>query len=132
MQTVNYSLASLVSGDIQIISSDEGYVRRALHQNISLEEYEFLQKTVRYIGVSDRFKDVIDLFKVPAGETPAGFKIEYNMKENQILEIDLVRNISYDKNGKKRPTKFIYSADTANPYEVEPVSYTHLALKKYL
>lgn len=121
MQTVNYSLASLVGGETQIISSDEGYVRRALHQNISLNEYEFLKKTVRYIGVSDRFKDVIDLFKVPEGETPAGFKIEYNMKENQILEIDLVRNISYDKNGKKRPTKFIYSADTANPYEVEPI-----------
>ena len=121
MQTVNYSLASLVGGETQIISSDEGYVRRALHQNISLNEYEFLKKTVRYIGASDRFKDVIDLFKVPEGETPAGFKIEYNMKENQILEIDLVRNISYDKNGKKRPTKFIYSADTANPYEVEPI-----------
>ena len=121
MQTVNYSLAYLVGGETQIISSDEGYVRRALHQNISLNEYEFLKKTVRYIGASDRFKDVIDLFKVPEGETPAGFKIEYNMKENQILEIDLVRNISYDKNGKKRPTKFIYSADTANPYEVEPI-----------
>ena len=120
MQTVNYSLASLVGGEIQIVSNDEGYVRRALHQNISLEEYEFLLKRIRYIGVSDRFRDVIDLFKVPEGETPAGFKIEYNMKENQILEIDLVRDISYDKNGLKRPTKFIYSADTANPYEVEP------------
>jgi len=123
MQTVNYSLASLVGGEIQIVSNDEGYVRRALHQNISLEEYEFLLKRIRYIGVSDRFRDVIDLFKVPEGETPAGFKIEYNMKENQILEIDLVRNISYDKNGLKRPTKFIYSADTANPYEVEPIKH---------
>ena len=54
-------------------------------------------------------------------ERLAGFKIEYNMKENQILEIDLVRNISYDKNGQKRPTKFIFSADTANPYELEPI-----------
>ena len=112
-----------MGGEIQIVSNDEGYVRRALHQNISLEEYEFLLKRIRYIGVSDRFRDVIDLFKVPEGETPAGFKIEYNMKENQILEIDLVRNISYDKNGLKRPTKFIYSADTANPYEVEPIKH---------
>lgn len=76
---------------------------------------------MKFISASDRFKDVIDLFKVPEGETPAGFEIKYNMKENQVLEIDLVRNISYDKNGKKRPTKFIYSADTANPYEVEPI-----------
>lgn len=121
MQTVNYTLASLVGGNIQIVSQDESYVRRALHQSISFEEFEFLQKTIDYIGVSARFKDVIDLFHVPEGETPAGFKIEYDMKENRYLEIDLVRNISYDKNGKKRPTKFIYSADTANPYEVEPI-----------
>ncbi|MGN8799335.1 transaldolase family protein [Candidatus Merdisoma sp. HCP28S3_D10] len=121
MQSVNYSLASLVGGDIQIVSKDESYVRRALHLNIGLEEYKFLIERVKFISASDRFKDVIDLFKVPEGETPAGFEIKYNMKENQVLEIDLVRNISYDKNGKKRPTKFIYSADTANPYEVEPI-----------
>ena len=49
MQTVNYSLASLVGGEIQIVSNDEGYVRRALHLNISLEEFEFLLKRIRYI-----------------------------------------------------------------------------------
>lgn len=121
MQTVNYNLGSLVGEDIQIVSKDEAYVRRALHQNISFDEYAFLLKVVKHIGVSDRFRDVINRFCVAEGETPAGFKIEYNMKENQLLEIDLVRNISYDKNGKKRPTKFIFSADTANPYELEPI-----------
>lgn len=121
MQTVNYNLGSLVGGDIQIVQKDESYVRRALHQPISFDEYAFLVKFVKYIGVSERFRDVIDLFAVKEGETPAGFKIEYNMKENQYLEIDLARNISYDKNGQKRPTKFIYSADTANPYELEPI-----------
>lgn len=121
MQTINYNLGSLVGGDIQIVSKDENYVRRALHQQISFDEYAFLVKFVKYIGVSERFRDVIDRFSVKEGETPAGFKIEYNMKENQYLEIDLVRNISYDKNGAKRPTKFIYSADTANPYELEPI-----------
>ena len=121
MQTINYNLGSLVGGDIQIVSKDESYVRRALHQQISFDEYAFLVKFVKYIGVSERFRDVIDRFSVKEGETPAGFKIEYNMKENQYLEIDLVRNISYDKNGAKRPTKFIYSADTANPYELEPI-----------
>lgn len=121
MQAINYNLSSLLGSDIQIITKDEDYVRRALQMKISFEEYAFLLKTVRFIGVSDKFKEIIDYFKVPKGETPAGFKIEYNMKENQILEIDLMRNISYDKNGRKRPTKFIYSADTANPYEVEPI-----------
>ncbi|WP_122643611.1 transaldolase family protein [Luxibacter massiliensis] len=121
MQIINYNLGSLVGGDIQIAAGDEAYVRRALHQKISFEEYAFLIDTVKYIKASDRFRDVIDLFKVKENETPAGFKIEYNMVKNQILEIDLVRNISYDKNGVKRPTKFIFSADTANPYEVEPI-----------
>lgn len=123
MQNINYTFGSLVGGEVQIVAKDEAYVRRALHQSISFEEYAFLLKIVKYIGVSDRFRDVIDLFGVPEGETPAGFKIEYNMKPNQYLEIDLVRNISYDKNGYKRPTKFIFSADTANPYEVEPIKH---------
>ena len=121
MQSVNFNLSSLLGGEIQIVSKDEGYVRRALGKKISFREYEFLSKAIRYIGVSDRLRQVIDYFKVPAGETPAGFRIEYNMKEDHILEIDLVRDISYDKNGNKRATKFIFSADTANPYEVEPI-----------
>lgn len=121
MQSVNYSLASLIGEDIQIVSGDESYVRRALHMGISMEEYKFLLERVKYISASARFKDVIDLFHVSEGETPAGFEIRYEMKADQVLEIDLKRNISYDKNGKKRPTKFIFSADTANPYEVEPI-----------
>jgi len=121
MQSVNYDLSSLLGENIQIASKDESYVRRALGKKISFREYEFLSKAIRYIGASTRFRQVIDYFKVPAGETPAGFRVEYNMKEDHILEIDLVRDISYDKNGNKRATKFIFSADTANPYEVEPI-----------
>jgi len=121
MQSVNYDLSSLLGENIQIASKDESYVRRALGKKISFREYEFLSKAIRYIGASTRFRQVIDYFKVPAGETPAGFRGEYNMKEDHILEIDLVRDISYDKNGNKRATKFIFSADTANPYEVEPI-----------
>ena len=121
MQTINYNLSSLLGENVRIVTKDEDYVRRALGKNISFREYEFLSKAIRYIGVSPRFRQVIEYFKVPAGETPAGFRIEYNMRENQILEIDLVRDISYDKNGDKRATKFIFSADTANPYEVEPI-----------
>lgn len=121
MQMINYDLSSLLGERIQIVARDEGYVRRALGKKINFQEYEFLSKAIRYIGVSTRFKQVIDYFKVPQGETPAGFRIEYNMKEDQILEIDLVRDISYDKNGNMRATKFIFSADTANPYEVGPI-----------
>ena len=39
-----------------------------------------------------------------------------------MLRADLKRNISYDKNGQKRPTNLLFSADSANPYEVAPIS----------
>jgi len=59
--------------------------------------------------------------RVPATETPAGFKIQYLIEEDSVLRVDLVRDISYDKNCIKRPTKVLFSADSANPYEIEPV-----------
>lgn len=121
MQRVNYDLNSLLGGEIRMAAGEEEYVTRALQIPVDFTEYAFLLQRVKYIGVSKRFRDAVDCFQTSKGETPAGFRIEYNMKESQRLEIDLVRDISYDRNGKKRPTKFIYSADTANPYEVEPI-----------
>jgi hypothetical protein len=121
MHAVNYSLRALPRETARIVSKDEGYVRRAWDKKISLTEYKFLRENVKFIGVSDRFRHVIDLFKVPEGETPPGFRIEYNLREDSRLEIDLARDISYDRNGEKRPTSFIFSADTANPYEIEPI-----------
>ena len=41
---------------------------------------------------------------------------------DRVLRADLKRNISYDKNGQKRPTNLLFSADSANPYEVAPVA----------
>ena len=120
-KNINFNLASLLNDDVNIVTNEEKYVSRALHKEISFEEFMFLSKAVKVIGVTDRFKDVIDYFKVPENETPAGFIIEYNMAANNKIEIDLVRDIAYDKNGKKRATKFIFSADSANPYEVAPI-----------
>ena len=120
---INYSLRSLLQDDINIISSDMDYVIRVLDHDINLDEYKVLLKTVKHIGVSDNFKKIIKYFKVKDGETPAGFEVKYNMLEDNLLQVDLERNISYDKNGQKRPTKFIYSADTANPYELEPIKH---------
>ena len=103
-----------------IIDSEKDYVNRVMNAPLSLDQYKFLKSIVRYVGVTTNFREVIDYFKVPATETPAGFKIEYVIAEDGVLRIDLVRNISYDKNGKKRPTKVLFSADSANPYEIEP------------
>jgi hypothetical protein len=96
-------------------------IRDRLNTPLSADHFAFLKNHVRYVGVTRNFREVIDYFKTPAGETPAGFKIQYELTENDVLKIDLVRNISYDKNGIKRPTRVLYSADSANPYEIDSV-----------
>jgi hypothetical protein len=124
MSIINYNIRALIGYEgkgAQVVADDTSYAERALDHKIDFREFKFLSNAVGFISVSERFKDVIDTFGTPEGETPAGFRVEYNLRGNQLLEIDLVRDISYDKNGEKRPTKFIFSADTANPYELAPV-----------
>ena len=77
MHSVNYSLRALPRETAQIVSKDEGYVRRAWDKKISLTEYKFLKENVKFIGVSGRFRHVIDLFKVPEGETPMNFTFSF-------------------------------------------------------
>lgn len=121
MNNIKFTLKALLGDQIKIVPGDEAYVLRAINKDVSIEEFQFLFKVTRAIGVTREFKNIIDYFKVPPMETPAGFRVEYIMAENQELLIDLKRDISYDKNGKKRATKFIFSADTANPYELAPI-----------
>ncbi|NCB63260.1 MAG: transaldolase [Clostridia bacterium] len=101
---------------------DESYVERVKNLCFTKEEFSILRDHVQHIGVSDRFRDVIRTFKTPDGETPAGFRIESSLQSDGLLLIDLVRDISYDKNGVKRPTGVLFSADSANPYEVAPIA----------
>ncbi|MBN2636297.1 MAG: hypothetical protein JXR61_08500 [Prolixibacteraceae bacterium] len=127
MNHIKLSLRSLLfsynqeENTAKVISSDKEYIDRVVNTPISADHYNFLKSNVKYIGVTKNFREVVDYFKTPAGETPAGFKIQYEVTENNVLRVDLVRNISYDKNGIKRPTKVLFSADSANPYEVAPV-----------
>lgn len=102
--------------------NDEDYVARVKDLSLTAEQYNLLNGAVKYVGVTPRFRDVIKTFDVPAGETPAGFRIESTLQADGLLEVDLVRDISYDKNGVKRPTRMIFSADSANPYEVAPIA----------
>ena len=121
MNAIHFNLQALLNDTTKMIPGDESYVLRAIDKEVSFEEFVFLSQAVKFIGVTQNFKNIIDYFKVPEKETPAGFRIEYHMGKNNELLIDLKRDISYDKNGKKRPTKFIFSADSANPYEIEPI-----------
>ena len=116
---VNYTLRSL---DAAAARGDEDFVERVLDMQISEHDFAMLDGAIEFIKVTDRFKDVIKTFDVPAKETPAGFRIESTYVGGGVLEVDLVRDISYDKNGMKRPTKIIFSADSANPYEVAPIA----------
>ncbi len=122
MKTVSCTLNTLLSDDVSVIEDQKKDVARVLDFNLPLEEYGFLKKHVKKIGVTKEFERVISTFKTPDNETPDGFKIECRLEANGVLRADLIRDISYEKNGKKRPTNVLYSADSANPYEVAPIS----------
>ena len=119
---IKYTLKSLLNGNISVVKNEESYVNRVLNHAITIEEYLNLKDIVKYIGVTDRFMDVINTFKVEEGTTPAGFRVECYLENEGLLKVDLVRDISYDKNGVKRPTNVLFSADSANPYEIAPIS----------
>ncbi len=105
-----------------VINGEEGYVNRVLDLPVTLEMLDEMKYVTKMIGVTRNFREVIDYFKVPESETPQGFRIEYVLEKDSVLRADLVRDISYDKNGQKRPTNVLFSADSANPYEVGPIS----------
>lgn len=116
---VNFTLRSL---NAPAARGQEALVERVLDKVIGADEYRTLKDAVKHVGVTNRFADVIDTFAVPEGQTPAGFRVESYLGEEGVLLVDLVRDIGYDKDGIKRATKTIFSADSANPYEVAPIS----------
>ncbi|SCP98407.1 transaldolase family protein [Anaerobium acetethylicum] len=103
------------------VRGEEGYLARVKDFPITLDLVKNLKGIANFVGVTPKFKEVIDYFNVAEGETPAGFKVEFELDSENVLRADLVRNISYDKNGQKRPTNLLFSADSANPYEVAPI-----------
>jgi len=122
---IRASVRSLVQGrdaPLPIVPEEERYVEHVLDLPLSLEVYGKLKGLGRAFGVTKGFRSVIDTFKVPAGQTPAGFRIEFALEADAVVRADLVRDISYDRNGQKRPTRVLFSADSANPYEIAPIS----------
>lgn len=121
MYKVHYYLDSLLGDTIQCRDDDKKYIDRAINKELDFNEYKFLSREVKYIGVTPEFKKIIDFFNVPEGVTPAGFRLEYDFVEGKKLMINLKRDISYGENSIKRATPFLFSADTANPYELAPI-----------
>ena len=112
---INSSIGNL---GLTYVAGEEDYVSRVKDFSLSLAEFKSLHGIADYIGVTK----VIDYFKVPAGETPAGFEIRLQVSSDRVLRVDLKRNIAYDKNGQRRPTNLLFSADSANPYEIAPIA----------
>lgn len=115
----NYTIQTL---NAEPANGEESHYNRVKDLLITPEDFTKVKDLVKYVGFSNRFKDVINTFEVPENEIPAGFRIESSFERDGLLLIDLVRDISYDKNGMLRPTGVVFSADSANPYEVEPIA----------
>ncbi|MFT0847405.1 transaldolase family protein [Actinomycetaceae bacterium L2_0104] len=96
-------------------------IQRVLSTPIDHDTFTLLGTRVSKLEVGPELRKVVSHFRTPAGETPAGFERQFSLR-NDTLVVDLKRNISYDKNGTLRPTRVLYSADSANPYEVEPIA----------
>jgi len=116
---VDYAVRSLAA---KAVNGEEEDIKRIENLLLGSEQFMYLNGKVKAIGVTARFKDVIRTFRVPSGEIPAGFRPECVFEPDGLLRVDLIRDISYDKNGMKRPTGMIFSADSANPYEVAPIA----------
>ncbi|MDR1214988.1 MAG: transaldolase [Propionibacteriaceae bacterium] len=131
MSTVNYPVSGGGRAGVRfqldglgatVIPEQTAEVDRFSALELSSMQFNLLQGRARHLGVSPRFIDVIRTFATPAGHTPPGFRVELTLKRDGLLEADLVRDISYDADSIKRPTSVIFSADSANPYEVAPIA----------
>ncbi|MCD8141492.1 MAG: transaldolase family protein [Planctomycetaceae bacterium] len=112
---------TIQSLNLAVVPGEEKYVARVLRHEIDPCAVQDIVAIAEKIGVTPGFKKVIDYFKVAQNETPAGFEVKLEIAPDKVLRADLVRNISYDKNGVLRPTNVLFSADSANPYEVAPI-----------
>lgn len=111
--------ALVLSGELRVASdTDKNMFDRIKNIEISFEDHMKIKDYIKFIGVNNEFCKIINLFKVPDGEIPAGFKPEFVYGKDSSIRINLKRDISYAANGVKRPTNVLFSANSANPYEV--------------
>jgi hypothetical protein len=118
MSMLKFGLFSLAAPAAR---GDEDFVSRVRDTEMTCAEFESVRNIVKHVGVTERFRDVMRDFPTPEGGTPAGFAREFVLEPDGLLCVDLRRDISRDKNGVLRPTRVLYSADTADPYEVAAV-----------
>ena len=94
------TVATALGKSTPIVQNDHDYAVRVLNHQISAELCADIRAfSPAAFGVTDYFKKVVDDFKVAPGETPAGYRVEYKLGEDNVLRADLHRDISYEKNG---------------------------------
>ena len=111
--------ALLAAGKIKTVpGTEQEMIKRIEGIQIPMEEYLCYKDFLGYVGVTDEFRKVVKLFDTPEGKTPAGFRREFVYDTDGMLRVDLVRDIAFGENGVRRPTNVLFSANTANPFEI--------------
>lgn len=116
---VSCRLGEFVAAGANIVPGQESYFKRTENFKLDADTYLKLSPSVKAVGVTKNFMEIVDFFAAPEGETPAGFQPVYQLQGDGALLVDLKRNINYSKNGEKRPTGVLFSADCADPYEIK-------------
>lgn len=120
MTPITFTLKTLIN-EVNPIIKNQNYLDKALDTTLTFEQFNTLKTLINQVDVSDTFKDVIDTFQISYNHTPAGFEVLFQYAGGGLLLVDVKRNIAYGSNGIKRPTNLLFSADSANPYEIEPI-----------
>lgn len=116
------TLKTALGDDTPIAAEDYGYAARVEDIELPFELCEEIRRAKpTAFGVTPYFKKVVNDLKTAPNETPAGFRVEFRLDCGNVLRADLHRDIAYEKNNQRRPTKLLFSADSANPYDVERV-----------
>ena len=66
--------------------------------DVCIDDFKAIENRVQRIGVTTQYRDVIDTLYRNEDGTPPGFKRLLCMEQSGVLRVDLVRDISYDKN----------------------------------
>lgn len=119
VQDISCRLDGLLTEQTKVIPGHESYFDRIRRLPLDFETFRQLSAGAKYLGVTKNLMEIVDHFHTPAGELPAGFRPTLTFREPGELLVDLKRDINCGKNGEKRGTRMLFSADCANPYEIE-------------
>ncbi|WP_343207922.1 transaldolase family protein [Anaerolentibacter hominis] len=122
ISSMKCTLGSLIGADKLSVmpDTDKDSFNRIKDLEFSFEDYRKVRDFTKFVGVTEEFTKVVHTFQnqMTDGEIPAGFRPDLMFSQDGSMRVDLARDISYASNGRKRPTKVLYSANCANPFEI--------------